>query len=263
MKKGTYVLMGFLCVCCVVGIAYGVTMLSQAGSDYAISDSEYESMQESYVIKSDSNIASNMVATTGETQIVLPYEIKFSELQEINPDVCAWIVIDGTEVNYPVVYSKDNKNYLRTTMEGKNCTAGSIFMDCCCTTNFTTLNTILYGHNMKNGSMFATLHDYKDSAFYEKHPYVFICTPEKQTKYGILSVHETRFSSDNYKTAFTEKEYEQFLFGEKEQALYETTCAIDKSKRVVTLSTCVNGSSQKRLVMTLQEVESYQVGDTK
>ena len=101
-------------------------------------------------------------------------QIDFAGLQAVNPDVIAWIDIPGLSVSYPVVQRNDNAYYLHHLITGEYNSSGSIFADCHNQPDFTDQNTIIYGHNMKNGSMFGTLSHYQDQALWEENP-IFTC----------------------------------------------------------------------------------------
>ncbi len=255
------IIISVLTLFCIGGVAFGIYGLVMADKEYEKSESEYAALSNAYVVK---EVVTDVVVVndeTGEEEVkkTPPYTIDFPSLQEINDDVCGWIVIDGTAVNYPILYSHDNKDYLRTTMEGTWATAGSIFMDCSNEKDFSSINTILYGHNMKDGSMFKTISYYKDQTYYQEHPYIYICTEDRQVKYGVISAHYTTVGSDSYKKTFTEEAYKAWLFNEKEMSLYVTDCGISENKPVITLSTCVRSNSSQRFVLLLQEVEVFEI----
>ena len=185
-----------------------------------------------------------------------PYNIDFVSLQAENADICAWIVIPDTVVNYPVLYSHDNKDYLRTTYTGEKNICGSIFMDCENISDFSSANTILYGHNMHNGTMFRVLNDYSNEDYYKEHPYVWICTPTKQTKYNIIATYRTTAAGDTYNKDFIigSSQYKEWLSSLVEKSYYK--CAdYDEQKPTITLSTCVYHNSDKRMIVLLQESE--------
>lgn len=250
-----------LTLSCLGGITFGVYGLVMADKEYEKSESEYTALSDAYVVREETSEIVVVNEETGEEEIrrTPPYTIDFTSLKEINEDVCGWIVIEGTVVNYPILYSHDNKDYLRTTMEGTWATAGSIFMDCSNEMDFTSINTVLYGHNMKDGSMFKVISYYKDETYYQEHPYIFICTEDRQVRYGVISAHYTTVGSDSYKKTFTEDGYAEWLFNEKELSLYATDCGISEDKPVITLSTCVRSNSSQRFVLVLQEVEVFEI----
>lgn len=105
--------------------------------------------------------------------------IDFEGLQVVNPDVIGWVEIPGLAISYPVVQGTDNAYYLHHLFTGEYNSSGSIFADCHNQPDFTDQNTIIYGHNMKNGSMFGTLSRYQDEALWEASPYFYLYVPGK------------------------------------------------------------------------------------
>jgi sortase B len=122
-----------------------------------------------------------------------------AELMGINRDFVGWVSIEGTGVSYPVVRGGDNSYYLNTTFTGSSNPAGSIFMDYRLERGFNAPVCILYGHNMRDGSMFAQLNQYLDSAFMEEHQDIRIITPEGH--YLVYRVFDAR-STDMWDTAY-------------------------------------------------------------
>lgn len=254
MKRVIHTIIMVLCLLVGIGgVIFGSYSIVKAQEDYKVSETTYDGLAEiANVTKVEQEVGiTDAKPEEDEEEVEKYFDIDFTALKEVNEDIVAWIVIEGTEVNYPVLLSEDNADYIRTTPEGKWATAGSIFLDCASTED--SINYIIYGHNMKDGSMFGVLKEYRSEAFYEEHPYVYILNEEEQVRYQIISVHETRFDSQNYYNTFTESGYEEFLMNEKEISLYPTYSQIDTSKKVITLSTCINGNRSTRLVLTLQE----------
>ena len=126
-------------------------------SEYHRGTSEYDSLREVAIQSEPSN-------TPEEEEIA--FSVDFATLREMNPEVVGWIRFDEpSQISYPLVRGADNEKYLHTTFEGKENAAGALFVDADNAADFTDRNTFIYGHNMKNGSMFGQLRKYKDSAF--------------------------------------------------------------------------------------------------
>ena len=114
----------------------------------------------------------------------------FAGLQEINPDVYAWLYIPDTVINYPVVQREDDANYyLRRDINGNDSTAGTLFTQYYNHKDWTDNLTVIYGHNMHDGSMFAALHNFEDSVFFEEHPYIYLYTPEYTLVYQVFAAY--------------------------------------------------------------------------
>lgn len=119
--------------------------------------------------------------------------VDFAALWEENEDVYAWIVVPGTMVDYPVLqHPTDNEYYLTHTIDHVEGLPGSVYSENLHPKDFSAANTILYGHNMRNGSMFGSLHNYENGAFFDGHPYVYIHLPDRTLLYQIFSAVKFR-----------------------------------------------------------------------
>lgn len=235
------IILGLILLCLIISIC-GVVY---NGLDYIKAEREYAKLQQ-YVKE----------LTPEDT---LQYDIDWGSLYEINPDIVAWIVIPGTEVNYPVVQCEDNETYLHTSFEKEKNNCGAIFMDCDNHADFSDWNTIIYGHNMKDGSMFHVLNSYQDLTFYEEHKEVWICTPTWQRKFSIISAHIAKASSETYTIAFGQGEYEKHIGREVSQSIYDTGNGYNISLPMVTLSTCNGRNTSRRMVLVCQPIYEIRI----
>lgn len=138
--------------------------------------------------------------------------IDYDALLRMNPDFVCVLYIPALKLRYPVVYSKDNADYLHTTFEGKHNAAGAIFYDCTSPKDFRGENTYLFGHNMKNGSMFGTLKKFeKDAALCSSDPYIYIYTKDHVRTYRIFSYYETVDGSASYDDFSGTAGYDQYV----------------------------------------------------
>lgn len=119
-----------------------------------------------------------------------PIEVDFEALLAVNPDIQGWIYCADTPIDYPVLYSENNDTYLRRDYEGNYSNAGSIFLEALNQPGFADSNTIVYGHNMRDGSMFAVLKEWADPAFAEAHQDFWLLTPEQNYKVQVFSAHD-------------------------------------------------------------------------
>lgn len=177
MKKSRKILIGIL-ICVIIGSVFyiGYYYITQNKNEKV-----YKKLQKE-VVKQESK---EEEPQTEESHVEIP--IDFAQLQAQNPDIYAWIQIDGTNINYPVAQSAtDNEYYLNHTIEGQEGYPGSIYTENWNTKEFTDFNTVIYGHDMKDGSMFQNLHNYADASYMQQHPNVVIYTPEKKLTYQIL-----------------------------------------------------------------------------
>ena len=177
-------------------------------------------------------------------------QIDFAELIRTNPDFRGWLYFPALDISYPVVQGKDNAYYLHHLFSGESNINGSIFVDCHNQPDFTDQNTIVYGHNMKNGSMFGTLDKYQDKELFEQHPEFYLYLPDKILKYRIFSCYAGRTGSEGYRYHFPEAEdFQTFLDTVSSYRDYDTGTELSATDRIVTLSTCVNSRRNYRYLV--------------
>ena len=176
------------------------------------------------------------------------YEIiaAFETLREVtgNSDIVGYIYIPGTSVNYVVVQGTDNRFYLNHDIFGNRNTAGAVFLDYLNYPDFTDPNTIIYGHNMNNGTKFYSLRYYVMGAecgsFFDQHPYIIIITEHDVLVYEIFSVFTTNISFSYTKVSFGYGEFEELVNELNYRSMYNTYITATAEDNLLLLSTCVN-----------------------
>ena len=186
-------------------------------------------------------------------------QIDLDQLQATNPEVIGWLWIPETEVNYPVLRGEDNQRYLTRNYRMEYDVGGSIFMDFRNGADFLDDNTILYGHNMKNGAMFGGLKQYGDPGYREENPYVYLFTKDGARKYEIFAAYKTESTSQSYTREFSE-DAGDFLAYIASSARGNLTKLPDQESRILTLSTCTSVRKTERFVIhgALVEIESHE-----
>lgn len=181
------------------------------------------------------------------------FQVNFEELLKMNPDTIGWIRFtpEPAQINYPIVQGQDNEKYLKTTFTANENTLGAIFLNVDNLSDYSDKNSIIYGHRMKDGSMFRHLQDYDSKSFWEKNPYFYIYTLDgRKLTYHIYSVGQVEDTSDTYLTSFeSEEAYQSFLDMTKEVAMYDTGVEVTTEDKIVTLSTCTSASDEHRFVV--------------
>lgn len=169
-----------------------------------------------------------------------PFSVNFSELQKINPDIVGWILIDGTQINYPIVQGKDNSYYLNHSYDKKWSGFGSIFMDYSSSKNFSDYNTFIYGHHTKNGSMFGEIYKYMNKSFYEEHPTFKLYTPDGNYNVKVFSSYVADTESDSYNQNYSSLEdYNDYLNYIVSKSNYKTNIEVNYIKdKIITLYSC-------------------------
>lgn len=179
--------------------------------------------------------------------------VDFDELMKINSDTVGWIRFSPQpeQINYPLVQTTDNDLYLNKTFSATDNTVGAIFVNCYNNADFSDKNTIIYGHRMKDHSMFHDLEKYEDKSFWEDNPYFYIYTPDgKEITYHIFSAGIVLDTSDTYLTEFADDEaYQNFLDSIETQRAYDTGVEVNQDDTIVTLSTCTAASDNHRMVV--------------
>lgn len=178
-------------------------------------------------------------AEVKEEEEAVPLTVDFTALRSVNEEVVGWIYCEGTEINYPVLQGTDNDYYLNHTYDKAVNSAGSIFVEALNTPDFADSNTIIYGHHMKNGSMFAILRNWADQAFYEEHPAMWLLTPEQNYQIKLFSGYMTGAFSDAY-TIFQSpcSEFDKYIRAACADSDFRADVETDPNGRFVVLSTC-------------------------
>ena len=162
------------------GIVIGAIQLYKQYHEYSEGEDSYTDLED-YVKLPEEPEAPSASSVDDETESggrEWP-AVDFASLQEINPDIVGWIYIERTEINYPVVQGNDNQYYLKHLFSGEWNGSGCIFLDSRNRADFSDRHSIIYGHHMKNGSMFSGLTEYKKQEFYDSHSVALLLTPDK------------------------------------------------------------------------------------
>ena len=170
-------------------------------------------------------------------------EVDFDALLQVNNDVIGWIYLEDTDISYPLLCGRDNQQYLFQSYEKKYLTAGSIFIDYRCSRDFTDSRTVVYGHNMHNGSMFGKLDKFTKESYMEKHPYVYILLPTGETlKYEVKKTYKADIEGEVYKLPSGDAK------DPEDRKLYLSTCTEDSSdtQRFVVECEIVESRSEKQ-----------------
>ena len=190
-----------------------------------------------------------------------------AELYAQNPEVVGWLRIDDTVVDYPVMHTPDDpEKYLRLDFDGHYKVAGTLFVDgkCVMDPKEETDNLIIYGHNMKNGSMFRTLHKYKDKSFWESHPEIYFSTLYEERTYEIVAAfydrlyykHEDVFKFYQVFDLEDEEAMANAMMNYQEKALYETGVTAELGDELLTLVTCSYHTDYGRFVVVARHTNT-------
>lgn len=194
-------------------------------------------------------------------QLFSRMKARLVSMQDINPDVCGWIIIPGTKhINYPILQSTDNEYYLDHEFKGGYLNAGSIFVDYTCDRDFNgNHNTVIYGHNMQNGMMFSELISFLDEEFFKNNKYVYVYTMQGVYTYEVFAVYKTNYLYKYTQTSFpTHTDFVAFANEMRDNSMFRRDgIEFDENSRIITLSTCTNGQRTDRYCVQALLVDAY------
>ncbi len=176
------------------------------------------------------------------------YKIDFKALKEKNSDTVGWLKVNGTNIEYVVVKGTDNSYYLKHNFERQSNSAGWIFADYRNKFDYIDYNTVIYGHNMKNDSMFGTLKNVLNEEWYnnEENRHIVLVTERGTFTYEVFSVYEDKASDYPITTEFkNDNEYLKFLKTIKKKSKYNFNVDVSEEKSILTLSTCATNNQNR------------------
>ena len=252
MRKIKNIILDIVIIVCLVTLGFSAYKLYKMYEEYSKAEKEYSQLSGRVVKHKTPGIKKEDEKEDEGDEC--PISIDFDELREINPDVIGWIYCEDTVINYPVLQGKDNDKYLHHTMEGQYNSSGSIFMDAYNKKDLTDFNTVLYGHHMKNGSMFASLKKYSGQDYYEEHPVMWYLTPEKNYKLTVFSGFVEKPDSEIYGVFRKRVELDKYLDKAREKNTFNPNEEVEKIpnekiKRIMVLSTCDYTFNNARYVL--------------
>lgn len=236
----------------ICAIIYSIFKLYTINKEYSQVDDTYESIQDIYTEEINIEKGTTQIQKEIESDLETKnsnFIINWQALQRINKDTIAWIKIDDTNINYPIVQGEDNEKYIKKDINGKNSKGGCIFVDCEIKQPFNCFNTIIYGHNLNNGSMFNDLKNYSNKEYAQKHNEIYIYEPNEKAKiYKVFAF--TKVNWDNYEIYNNNvddleayyniiQKYNKIDMGE----------SIKYTNPIITLSTCTNNQKDERYVV--------------
>ena len=181
--------------------------------------------------------------------VVYP-EVDFASLRMVNEDVVGWVYIEDTKINYPILQGRDNRHYVSTLIDGQYNGAGSIFMDYRNTPDFSDRHTVLYGHNMRNGTMFAGITEYRDQEYYDDHPMGLIMTPDGNFRFEIVASYVASLADPAWQLEFVDDaDAAGWLETAMERSPFTSRYQPKAGDRMITLSTCTYEFDDARFVL--------------
>ena len=255
MSKGLRALIIILLIICVgVFIFAGYKFISKE-IEYKTSEKFYNDMSGKYTTSSSTSSTASTQTVAEDQGIVLDDEVSpistdWNTLLNDYPDIIGWIYLPDTVINYPMARYDDNSYFLNRQLDGSYNSSGTIFMECMNQKDFSDNNTIIYGHHMNDGSMFAKLIDYNYQNFYDEHPNMYINTPTYNYRVEVFAAFVTSASSETYNiTLGNELEWQTYLDNAISQSLVKTNVDVKPGDNIVTFSTCTYEYDDARFVV--------------
>lgn len=226
-------------------------------SSYFIFENSKEDKEQEKIFEEIKDIAENNNSKKDEKA---EDNIDMKKLYKINPDIVAWIRIENTTIDYPIMQTKENTDfYLRKNFYKQYSYLGTPFLSENCNIN-TSDNLIVYGHHINNSKMFGQLENYKNKKYYEQHKNIKLFTLEEQQEYEIIAVFKTvaytGFKYYDFVNANDEREFKAFLNKCNELSFYNTEISAVYGDKLLTLSTCEYSSKNGRLVVVAKKINT-------
>lgn len=254
--KIIYIILVLACLACIGGM---ILYLQNDRKEESVAEQQQEEIKEQYTVEDAETVPDS-------EQELAELPIDFAGLQEINPEIYAWIEVPDTNINYPILQhgGEDQSYYLTRDMYGEHNQAGSIYTEDYNNKDFQDYHTVLYGHNMKNGSMFHNVRYFAEREFFDEHHEMFIYLPGKILKYEIITCYEyddrhllSLFDYDD-KEGFAEY-IEEIMNPRSMYTMVREGQEVTIDDKLVTLSTCVaNKPNNRRLLQAVlvEEIEA-------
>lgn len=192
--------------------------------------------------------------SSSDTELTPVFKRNLKPIFEMNSDCIGWICIEGTTVDYPVMFApSEPQKYLRKNFEGKYSVSGIPFIQENC--NLDSDNVIIYGHNMKNGTMFSDITAYVERSYYEQHPVIEFETARGLVTYEVISVMQVKNNDPWYAfiNAVDEADYMARVSAAMNDSIYPIESEVSHERQILTLSTCYGKNKDDRLIVIAAE----------
>ena len=254
MKKFVCILMALILLAV---LAYSLWQIMDIVTEYRGGTDSYAELDQ-YVAMPEPQVAEpteteETFTETDEEEVPLVYvespEVDFEALAQINSDIVGWLYVPDTVINYPIVQGVDNNYYLNHLFNGKTNSSGCIFLDYGAQSDFTSMNSVLHGHHMRNGSMFAGICKYKTQSYYDEHPTAVLVTSDGKYLVRFFAGYVCKDSSDAWNYSFAPEDHQAWLDERMSLSVFETDVVPTTEDRILTLSTCTYEFKDARFVL--------------
>lgn len=234
---GIHKLLRILMVICFLGLLYSCYILMDEKHEYSQGDEAYALLR----IQAENQLTAekDVISVPAAIAVNPVREINFSALIQVNSEVVAWISSEDRIIDYPIVQGTDNEYYLTHLFSGKKNKLGSLFVDYRTAGDFSGQTTIVYGHNMKDGSMFSSLAKYKDQEYFDKHPSMRLYTPSGvytlEFFAGIVADGDYEFIRHQF---HDDQDFLTYIDALKKDSTFMSDVSVAANERIVALCTC-------------------------
>lgn len=246
-KGGSKLLPWIIIIVSAVVLVFALLQIFDIGGENIASCQGYETLRKVATGETEATqggAASNAVDPRGR-------KIDFDALRAVNEDIIGWIYIPNTDIDYPVTIGEDNDYYISHSADRKENRAGAIFLDYQNEPDFSDANTVIYGHRMNDGSMFASLHKFEDEAFFRENRYVYLYLPDgKVNVYDIFAANVVGETDEAYTRSFADDDaFLDYLTKMKNRSAAAFNREFTAQDRIITLSTCVQYEDENRYIV--------------
>ena len=247
MRKTVYVILTLIFAFALIFSGY---KLCREYSEQQESIDLYTDLEEFVSVPDEAPNTTNPSESGETTPAYVGPAIDFDELKKINDDCVAWIYIEDTDINYPIVQGSDNSYYLKHLIDGKWNSSGSIFMDSRVSADISDRHSIIYGHHMKNGTMFSRLTKYKEQEYFDAHPEGWLITPEDTYRIEFFAGYVANVKSVAWDLEFeSDADFETWIKEAQKQSWFTSPFSPAVTDRILTLSTCSYEFDNARYVL--------------
>lgn len=263
-RSAMHVVLRLLMVICLLGVLCSAYLLYVSQREYARGDAAYEEVRTllGEDQRRDSQPGDPLNLKAGPSVAGKPERIDFTALQQINDEVVAWLEAEDSIIDYPVVQGTDNDYYLNHLFTKQKNKLGSLFVDYRTPGDFSGRNTIIYGHNMKDGSMFASLTRYRDQSYFEDHSAMQLYTPDGvysiELFAGIVADGDYEFVRTRFED---EADFLIYIDELKRESSFHSEVKLTAQDRIVSLVTCSYEFNNARYALFGKLVEAGSVND--
>ncbi len=234
-------------------LSAGGYVLGQRTAEYAEGDEAYSGLEEYVSFPSsfpgEDESGGLQQTETPQVQSGAP-NVDFAALSRINPDIVGWLYCEGTQINYPVVQGSDDEYYLDHLFDGTQNVNGCLFLDSRVDASFSSVHSIIYGHHMRSGAMFAALDGYKRQSFYDAHRAMLLITPDATYDVQLFAAYVADPSEDAWEVSFAnDGEIQTWIDAAIAQSTFTSDVKPTPGDRLLTLSTCSYEFGDARFVV--------------